>query len=761
MNFRYPFNRTLLATAVTLALPSLATAQQLEEVLVTATKRVESIQDIPMSIEAVSGDRLVETGITEFEGLAATMPNFSVGDSLVTNNIVIRGMGSGSDRSFEQSVSMFIDGVYMPRSRQYRAPFLDVERVEVLRGPQAVLFGLNSMAGAVNILTAKNRGGDELVADVTLNYETEYGGTTATGVVGGGLSDSLGLRLAVQTTDSGDGYYDNSFTGKDEGTKEQDLIRLNGVWEASDNLTISAKAEYVDFETDGNIGEPKARPGGSVPGDDGELNWKRGMDASLLPLIGLTPGTESTVKNFALNFDYLLGEHTLTTVIGYSDFEYSLATDLDSISFPILDAQSLEEYEQTSIEIRLASPGGETFDYIVGGYYHTAELFSDQPNILNLGALAPDFAGLYEVGSTSLEQDADLWSVFASGTWNVSDTFRVIAGVRYADEEKDASRPTTCDLLVTEDAPLAPAFGGAGYIPGGGDLTGGNICAFIREFEDDRQSDNVMPELIVQWDSSDDTTFFAKVGTSAKSGGFATTGSALTIPYDDEEVIGYELGMKTRLADGLAELNVTLFRNEYEDLQVNSFLANPETGLPQANITNAGESISQGIEADGRWAATEWLTLGASVAYLDAEYDKFEDGPCSVTRQEQGLTTPCDLGGERLPFAPEYSGNLSADVDFPLGASMRFFGGVNISYSDDYFSEGNLEDNLMQDSFTKVSARVGFGSADDKWNLAVIGNNLTDEEILSGGQSPVLGTDLGYLGAPLTVSVQGVYRFGN
>jgi outer membrane receptor protein involved in Fe transport len=751
----------VLATAVALALPMTAVAQ-LEEVVVTATKRTESIQDIPMSIEAVSGDRLSATGITEFEALSETMPNFSVGDSLVTNNIIMRGMGSGSDRSFEQSVSMFIDGIYMPRSRQYRAPFLDVERVEIVRGPQAVLFGLNSMAGAVSVLTARSRPGDAFTADVTAEYETEYSGTTLTGVVGGSVGETLGLRIAAQTTDSGDGYFENTFTGKDEGAKEQDLVRLTAVWEPTELLTVSAKGEYVDFETDGNIGESVAQAGSAVPGDDGKLNWVRAMDASLLPLIGLEEGTESTVKNFALNIDYALGEHTLTAAFGYSDFEYQLTTDLDGTPLPVLDAQSVEEYEQTSIDIRLTSPGGETFDYIVGAYYHDADLFSDQPNILSLAALAgPAFGGLYEVGSTGLEQNAELWSVYASGTWNITDTFRLIGGVRYADEEKEVTRPTTCDLLVAEDAPLAPAFGGPGYIVGGGDLTGGNICAAVRDFEGDRQSDNWMPEIVAQWDTTDNITLFAKVGTSAKSGGFATAGSALVIPYDDEEVIGYEFGMKSQLWDGLAELNITLFRNEFTDLQVNSFLANPDTGLPQALITNAGESTSQGIEADARWAATDWLTLGGSLAYLDAEYDKFKNGPCSVTKINQGETVPCDLAGERLPFAAEYSGNLSADVDFPLGSSMRMFGGVNVSFSDDYFTEGNLEENVKQDSWTKVSARIGVGAADDRWSLSLIGNNLTDEKVLSGAQSPLLFSDLGYLGAPRTLTVQAVYRFGS
>jgi outer membrane receptor protein involved in Fe transport len=178
---------------------------QLEEVVVTATKRAESVMDIPMSVQAISGERLEAMAITELGDLATTIPNFSIGDGVTTNLITMRGMGSGEDRSFEQSVSMFVDGIYMPRSRQTRTPFFDADRVEILRGPQAVLFGLNSTAGAISIHSKVNNPGDEFEARLTGEYETEYEGGKVTGVIGGSPLDSLGLRLAVESGESGDG----------------------------------------------------------------------------------------------------------------------------------------------------------------------------------------------------------------------------------------------------------------------------------------------------------------------------------------------------------------------------------------------------------------------------------------------------------------------------------------------------------------------------------------------------------------------------
>ena len=204
-----PFPLRILSVAVALALPLHTAAQQLEEVIVTATKRAQSAQDIPQSVEAFSGEKMRDMGIMDIATLATSIPNFFVGDGVVTTNITMRGMGSGGERSFEQSVGMFIDEIYMPRSRQYRSPFFDAERVEILRGPQAVLFGLNSTAGAVSVHSARSRPGDAFVGEITASYEAEYDGATATLVLGGSPTETLGLRFAGQYSDS-DGYFDNT-----------------------------------------------------------------------------------------------------------------------------------------------------------------------------------------------------------------------------------------------------------------------------------------------------------------------------------------------------------------------------------------------------------------------------------------------------------------------------------------------------------------------------------------------------------------------
>lgn len=234
MNSRSILKKSCLALAVSAVTATMAHAQ-LEEVLVTATKREQSTQDIPMSITAVSGDRLDAMGIDNFEDLSNSIPNFTVGDTLIVNQITMRGIGSGEDRGFEQSVSTFKDGVYLPRSRQSRSPFFDVDRVEVLRGPQAVLFGLNSTAGAISVHGAVNRPGDEFELTVTGEYESEQEGYRGRAVAGGSLGDTIGWRLALETMDGGDAWLDNSYSG-DAGEPEHDIARIP--WSGSPPMTF-------------------------------------------------------------------------------------------------------------------------------------------------------------------------------------------------------------------------------------------------------------------------------------------------------------------------------------------------------------------------------------------------------------------------------------------------------------------------------------------------------------------------------------------
>ena len=358
-----------------------AFGQQLDEIIVTATKRESTIQDIPMSVSVVSGESISQQGIVDLDQLTAAIPNFQVGDGLLTTNISMRGMGSQPERGFEQSVGMFIDGIYMPRSRQYRAPFMDANRIEILRGPQAVLFGLNSTAGAISIVSNTTRPGDATTAEITAAYETEYEGTTLQGVFGGPVTDSLGLRLAARHRNENRGMYFNTFTGKRENAADETVVRATAAFEPGEATSLVLKIDYADFGYVGDSGEEFGQPyvldafGLSNGNTERSLDFRRNMDSAGANILASITGGRSSAGmdqeslTAGLTLDQKIGEHALTAILGYSDLEWNSVQDFDFGPALIATGAIREDYDQNSIELRLTSPVGSKWEWIVGGYY--------------------------------------------------------------------------------------------------------------------------------------------------------------------------------------------------------------------------------------------------------------------------------------------------------------------------------------------------------------------------------------------------------
>ena len=219
--------------------------------------------------------------------------------------------------------------------------------------------------------------------------------------------------------------------------------------------------------------------------------------------------------------------------------------------------------------------------------------------------------------------------------------------------------------------------------------------------------------------------------------------------------------MYKRQADGRAEINVALFSTKFEDLQVKTTVLEEAPGggiVTSPSVTNAGEASSEGVEIDGRWAAAEWLTLGASLAFLNAEYDEFISDDCNSESVPDPVTGTCDFSGESLPFAPDFSGTVYGDIVAPINNNLNFVAGITLSMRDDYFTDPTLEPAAVIDSWTRVDARIGIADADDKWGVSLIGKNLSEEEIYIS--QPLLGYIIGYLEPPRQIYVQGRYNFG-
>lgn len=744
----------------------------IEVVQVTATKRVKSIQEIPMAIFAISDEQLQNNAIANLNDLSQRVPNFYIADGIVTTNVNMRGMGSGGDRAFEQSVGMFADNIYMPRSRQYRTSFFDTARVEILRGPQAVLFGLNSTAGAVNILSANNLPGDDFTAQLATEYETEYSLSKLSAIIGGSPTDSLGARLAFQTSE-GDNFIEN-LSGESL-KRDENLGRLSLNWQANNDIQIALKVELADFQVDGSPGELFSGPlaGSNLFGfslEDGKLNYQQFTDGYSYqvphPQMDYKLGLDQQSQNYALTFDWQLSDHTITAIYGHSQLQYEFATDLDNSPVPILDAAVTENYRQNSAELRISSIEAKStgeFDYIVGFYFQDSHLFNGLDSSLNMQFGVPyltnsllsceavnscDFA---EYNSNDFTVNQQILSFYATGNYLINDQWQMQAGLRYVDEEKKLNRVDSCEhyhrdtgKIVNAPDISCPTFTGAG------------------EIKRNRDEDNFMPELVLIHHYQQGSQLYAKASKSVKAGGYASSSSVLpeSLEFDEETATTIELGWRTIINNGSGQIFITAFSTKYDDLQVNSFI-DDDKGLPVSTIGNAGEATNQGVEFESYWQLGDYIDIGLSLAYLDAQYDKFKTGACAASSPEaKNGQLVCDQSGQTLAYSPKFSGVLHSNLIYPLKNSLQLTAGISLSYSDAYFTNGTNDKIGKQNAYLKASARLGIEDVDQKWQLNLVINNLTDKHTLEISQV-ALSNYLGYLSPPRTITLQAKYRWGS
>ena len=743
----------LLMTASTLAFGDKA-SRQLEEVVVTAQKRAESLGDVPVSVTAIGADRLNEAGIENLSDLSEYTPNFKLVDSGLVPNVYMRGIGSGSNQGFELSVGIFADGIHLGRAHQTRAAFMDVERVEVLRGPQSILFGKNAIAGAISLIAA--RPGDEFEGRVAATQglgetKTEYNLSLS-----GPLTQTLGARLALRYRDE-DGYVYNPEQARDEPSAEEMSGRMVFGWHPADWIDTHLKIERTDRDQKGrtlqttHVSALTGCSGENVVRDD-----VRHTDTD--------ESDELRAYTYSYTADFHLDSGTVTSTTGVAGFENTEYFDADSSTFDTAEFLSIEDFRQISQEIRFTSPGGERLSYIAGLYYQESELDFDESTPLNVRTGAVQDTGLCLLNTAVLVQadlereytlDSQALSGFAQLTFQLTDTLRTTVGARYVTEEKSGFR--RFDIFEPGSRQQANPATTAVL---------GQLRINSHKLDGERRSDSLLPLVNVQWDATDDIMTYIAYTQGAKSGGYdargnndevGPTGGRTNFEFDDEQADAWELGAKMRLLEGTADLNVAFYHVEYSEMQVSVF-----DGVAGFNVTNAGSALTKGLEIDGRWLATDWLMLTSSVAYLDFEWLEYEDGPCYPgSPRENPDTGTCDLSGEVNQQTPEWTGTLSATVTLPLGDSVKIDMTADANYRDEHYTAGDLDPRGLQESTTKYNARLRLADIDDEWYVAVVGKNLTDELTLGIGAQT--GLDVGGYRASTeptkTVFVEGALRF--
>jgi iron complex outermembrane receptor protein len=807
------FTYTKLAMAILAAGASATTsAQMLEEIVVTAQQRAESLQDVPVSVSAISAQKMSNAGVVDLESLSAYVPNFSINQTPGSGTIMaIRGISSGVNAGFELSVGMYNDGVFYGRSRLASMPLFDLQRVEVLRGTQSILFGKNSIAGAVSMTSAKPT--DEFEGSFTALYEPDADEQDLRLVMSGPLTDNLRGRIAIMDRQQ-EGYFKNTTLNRDEQIEDESFIRGTLAWDVTDNATASLKVSQTNIDTEGSNLEvynsiDNGNPGSidhltalnilqarlGRPSVDGELNRVRDNNGDAF---------EIELNNATLNVEWALEGLTISSTTAMVGYDYETLCDCDFSGAIVISIDVAEEYEQFSQEFRFTSELGNTFDYIGGLFYQSSEMdYSDSiglpvngiaPIAINLlSPVAAPIAALAPGAATGryFESDSDLWAAFLQVTWNINDDLRLTVGGRYTDETKEGSREQV-HFTAAGDALPAPTT------PWALDLT--NLGTYENLFglfslepyekiKGDYDDTSFSPVITGQWDMNDETMLYATWTKGYKSGGFdgrsnghpdenvnnAQNVSALlngrdgaitgSFEFDREEAETIELGAKMTLADGAAELNVALYRTEFTDLQTSQF-----DGTLGFNVTNAGAATIQGLEVDGRWAVTENLVLTASGAYLDFKFDDFPNSQCAFGQAPNSPDFPglCDQSGERKEYTPEYQFNIGANWEAPITDGLVLKLAADANYMDDYLYSETLDEETRQEATTVVNARIALVEVDNVWEVALIGRNLTDETILNfGGNTPLAGvmtngtgnSYYAFVNRPRNVAVQFNYNF--
>jgi len=720
----------------------------LEEIVVSATKREESLQRVPVSVNAISGEQLKQSGVVRLQDMQ--LPSLTVQEGGIGNSVFIRGIGSGINPGFEQSAGTYVDGIYRGRAQQSRAPLFDVERVELLRGPQTTLFGKNSVAGAINVKSAKPTSTPSGYVTGTYDFELEQ--TDLEGAISGPLSDRVRGRLSGRAL-SADGFVENLTIGGGEPSRDDLSVRGQLEVDATDNLVATLKAEVSEFDKEGRgieiYNERPATTGPFTGLTYAQILSALGSDSSVLnnTLDYRRSGGPETSNNkseeYALTLDWQLGGGTLTSITGFSTYAFDELCDCDFTGANVFNVGLDEDFDQLSQEIRFASTQGNTLDYIVGAYYEDTELKYRDSILVDGGSLlVPLINGATQsqagtlIGNTSTPrvfgQEGTGTSAFGRLTWNATDVLHLNFGLRAAYEKKEATRDLT--IAAIDGTPLAGIQ--AVVAP----LVYASVFNLRpHSLSGKRDGWKTMPSFSVQYDLADDVMGYLSYVQGFKSGGFDARSNNPTSPpatgcsgpntcvgsfeFEDEDSQSYEAGLKSRFADDRAELNLAYYYTDFKDLQVSTF-----DGVLGFNVSNAGAAEIQGAELDGRWKVADSLMLRGSLAWTDFEYKEFV-GQCYIGQTPDAPGQNCDYAGKTNIFVPDLAGSVALDWIVNLGSTLQLTTTLETVYSGAYYPQATLDPATKQDSYAKFNARVALSPNDGNWEIALLGRNLTDETV--------------------------------
>lgn len=718
-----------------------ANERAIEEIVVTARKKEESLKDAPVIITAFGSEQIEQLDITSIDDLSRYTPGLQTSETSGVNggSIILRGIGnSGSVLPFaDSSIGLNIDGMQVASNNVRKVSNIDMKQVEVLRGPQALFFGKNSPGGVIYITTADP--GDEFEAEATLGYEIESQDKYLRAIVSAPLSDTVGVRFVAQHTDK-NGYFNiksfdagsgNPFAGLiipanfDKWPQgKETYFRATLLADPSDQLSIRAKVHHSTSDIGGGntvaaqrISCPLGRPQGfqpPFPCEKGSKDIYTGAGAPIPDFDGNGYRDFTDVlATFELNYEF--DQLTFTSLTGYWDHEEyaphnpSVGPLATVIVYPLTFMG-----EQLTQEFRLTSSYDSTFNFTLGAFAERKEIWQHSAAWIYL------FGFGFPPSSTGDDQSAH--SVFAQAELDISEQITLFAGARYSYEEK---ANTTINAGV--------------------DVTG-NMAEPNRDF------DNVSPEVTLLYRPSDEWTFFASYKEGFKSGGnypgnpgtvAASAPGSFSTSFEEELVTGFEFGAKGILWDDTLSLNIGLYSFDYDDLQVNGVAGDVEAGTLTFRVTNAASAVVQGADLDFVWlpSGLDGFTLRGNVSYNDSTYGLYLsqcypaqhiDAGCNILRNNAGQYQLQDLSGADLNNAPALTASFTANWEHQLNDDLLFNASLNFRYTGSFISDVEQDPRDFQDSYVKTNISLGLDSVDGRWGLSLVARNLQDEIVYHG-----------------------------
>lgn len=719
------------------------------DIIVTAQRRSETLQRVPASVEVLTGEALRAARVSNLGSLQEVSPSLVVTQTNNPNAAVftVRGVGTAvTDRGFEQSVGVYIDGVFRGRPGAALQDLLDIERVEILRGPQSTLFGRNNSAGAINISTTvpdTNEFG--AYAEATYGaYNTVEARLSANLPL---IEDRLALRLSLGSA-SRDGFNTAPNLPKgDVNAQDRQSARAQLYWTPTDQTRVRLIADYSDadnrccapgllFMADAAVNAPfaflaRGNMIGFTPPSAGTIGPSPSNPAN--------PGTiynpfdrityqdtqardTTTDKGLSVQVDQDFGSLTLTAIGATRRFSSALQADLDGVNSAMISAVSRPETDirENSAELRLQNNDGGPLQYVVGAYVFDQKIIDDN----NVSILIRPTKGTFNYYNSHGIGTAESVAVFGQASYDLTETLKVTGGLRYLDETKKA-------VLTTN--------GGLSF-PGTAEISG----------------DAVMGTAVLAYQPTPMTNFYLRYARGYKSAAINllfTAPPALVSPIAEPETTdAYELGAKLRLFDGRVSTNVALYTQTVQDQQVQIFDASTNAFI----TLNAAEVRSRGVEADVRYRATSDVTLNLSASYLDAEYMSFNGAPPPAG----SALTSQDLSGRTPAKAPRWTLVGGVNLDRDLAGGMRLLGNVSLRHASSQYNDLPLTEAFRNGAVNLVSASAEL-VLDNGVGIQVWGRNLTDENYYTSGNAlPVSNGSLAaYVNDPRTYGVTVRYRY--